>query len=44
MVNSSCSTVDTLRDTIFTNPESNHEWGKDGIVFPTNATYSWSCL
>ena len=41
-VNSSCSTSDTGRANLGTNPEIRHEWGKDREVFATNGTYSWS--
>ena len=42
IVNSSCSTSDTRRVNLFTNPVINHERGKDREVFTTSVTYLWS--
>ena len=41
-VSSSCSTSDTRRVNLVTNPVINHEWGKDQEVFTTSGTYPWS--
>ena len=41
-VSSSCSTSDTRRFTLVTNPVISHEWGKDRIVITTNGTYPGS--
>jgi len=43
-IRSSCSTSDTRRVNIVTNPVINHEWGKDVEfeVFTTSGTYPWS--
>ena len=39
---SSCSTHDTRRVTLITNPVISHEWGKEWIVITTSVTYPWS--
>ena len=41
-VGSSCSTSDTRRVNLVTNPFISHEWGKDREVFTTSGTYPWS--
>jgi hypothetical protein len=41
-VNSSCSTSDTRRVNLVTNPVISHERGKDREVFTTSGTYPWS--
>jgi hypothetical protein len=41
-VSSSCSTSDTHRVNLVTNPVISHEWGKDREVFTTSGTYPWS--
>jgi hypothetical protein len=41
-VNSSCSTSDTRRVSLVTNPVISHERGKDQDVFTTRGTYPWS--
>ena len=41
-VGSSCSTGDTRRVYLVTNPFISHEWGKDREVFTTGGTYPWS--
>ena len=41
-VSSSCSTGDTRRVNLVTNPLISHEWGKDRKVFTTSGTYPWS--
>jgi hypothetical protein len=41
-VSSSCSTSDTRRVNLVTNPVISHEWGKDREVFTTSGTYPWS--
>jgi len=41
-VSSSCSTSDTRRINLVTNPMTSHEWGKDRDVFTTSVTYPWS--
>ena len=38
-VSSSCSTSDTRRVNLVTNPVISHEWGKDREVFTTRWTY-----
>jgi hypothetical protein len=43
-VGSSCSTSDTLRVNLVTNPVISHERGKDRRVFTTSGTYSWSIV
>jgi len=43
-VNSSCSTSDTRRVTLVTNPVLSHEWRKDWKVLATSRTYPWSCI
>jgi hypothetical protein len=43
-MSSSCSTRDTRRVDLVTNPLISHERGKDREVFTTNGTYSWSCV
>ena len=43
-VTSSCSTSDTLRVNLVTNPVISHERGKDRRVFTTSGTYSWSIV
>jgi hypothetical protein len=39
---SSCSTSDTRRVNLVTNPVISHEWGKYREVFATSGTYPWS--
>jgi hypothetical protein len=39
---SSCSTSDTCRVNLVTNPVISHERGKDREVFTTGGTYPWS--
>ena len=41
-VSSSCSTSDTRRVNLDTNPVTSHERGKDREVFTTSGTYPWS--
>ena len=41
-VSSSCSTSDTRRVNLVTNPVISHERGKDREVFTTSGTYPWS--
>jgi hypothetical protein len=41
-VSSSCSTSDTCRVNLVTNPVISHEQGKDREVFTTSGTYPWS--
>ena len=41
-VGSSCSTSDTRRVNLVTNPVISHERGKDREVFTTSGTYPWS--
>ena len=41
-VGSSCSTSDTRRVNLVTNPVINHERGKNREVFTTNGAYPWS--
>jgi hypothetical protein len=41
-VGSSCSTSDTRRVNLVTNPVISREWGKDREVFTTSGTYPWS--
>jgi hypothetical protein len=41
-VGSSCSTSDTRRVNLITNPMISHEWGNDREVFTTSGTYPWS--
>jgi hypothetical protein len=41
-VSSSCSTSDTRRVNLVTNPVISHEWGKDREVFTTSGTHPWS--
>ena len=41
-VSSFCSTSDTRRVNLVTNPVVSHEWGKDREVFTTSGTYPWS--
>jgi len=41
---SSCSTSDTRRVNLVTNPVISHERGKDREVFTTSGTYPWSFL
>jgi hypothetical protein len=41
-VSSSCSTSDTRRVNLATNPVISHEWGNDREVFTTSWTYPWS--
>ena len=41
-VSSSCSTSDTRRVNLVTNPVISHEWGKDREVFTTSGIYPWS--
>jgi hypothetical protein len=43
-MSSSCSTRDTRRVDLVTNPLISHERGKDREVFTTNGTYPWSCV
>ena len=43
-VSSSCSTIDTRRVDLVTNPVIRHEWGKDREVFTTSGTYLWSSV
>ena len=40
-VSSSCSTSDTRRGNLVTNPVISHEWGKDQEVLRTSGTYPW---
>jgi hypothetical protein len=42
MVSSSCSTSDTRRVNLVTNPVISHERGKDREVFTTSRTNPWS--
>jgi hypothetical protein len=42
MVNSSCSTSDTRRVNLVTNPVISHEWWKIRKVLTTSGTYPWS--
>ena len=44
MISSSCSTSDTRRVNLVTNPVISHEWGKDQEVFTTSGTYPWSFM
>jgi hypothetical protein len=41
-VSSSCSTSDTRRVNLVTNPVISRKWGKDRAVFTTSGTYPWS--
>ena len=41
-VGSSCSTSDTRRVNLVTNPVISREWGKGPEVFTTSGTYQWS--
>ena len=41
-VSSFCSTSDTRRVNLVTNPVISREWGKDREVFTTSETYPWS--
>ena len=41
-VSSCCSTCDTRRVTLVTNPVSSHKWGKNRIMITTNETYQLS--
>ena len=41
-VSSPCSTSDTRRVNLVTNPVISREWGKDREVFTTSGTYPWS--
>jgi len=41
-VSNSCSTSDTRRVNLVTNPMISHEWGKEWEVFTTIGTYPWS--
>jgi len=41
-VSSSCSTSDTRRVNLVTNPVISHDRGKDREVFTINGTYPWS--
>ena len=41
---SSCSTSDTRRVNLVTDPVISHERGKDREVFTTSGTYPWSCV
>jgi hypothetical protein len=41
-VNCSCSTSDTRRINLVTNPVIKREWGKDREVLTTSGTYPWS--
>jgi hypothetical protein len=41
-VGSSCSTSDSRRVNLVTNPVISYEWGKDREVFTTSGTYPWS--
>jgi hypothetical protein len=43
-VSSSCSTSDTRRVNLVTNPVISHERGKDREVFTTSGTYLWSSV
>ena len=43
-VGSSCSTRDTRRVNLVTNPVISHEWGKEREVFATSGTYQWSFM
>ena len=43
-VSSSCSTSDTSRVNLVTNPVTSHERGKDREVFTTSGTYLWSLV
>ena len=40
-ISSSCSTSDTRRVNLVTNPVISHEWGKDREMFTTSTTYPW---
>jgi hypothetical protein len=42
MVSSSCSTSDTRRVNLVTNPVISHERGKDREVLTTSGTHLWS--
>jgi hypothetical protein len=37
-----CSTRDTRRVNLITNPVISHQWGKDWELFTTNGIYPWS--
>jgi hypothetical protein len=41
-VSSSCSTSETGRFNLVTNPVISHEWGKDRELFTTSGIYPWS--
>jgi hypothetical protein len=41
-VRRSCSTSDTRRVNLVTNPVISHEWGKEREVLTTSGTYLWS--
>jgi hypothetical protein len=41
-VSSSCSTSDTRRVNLVTNPVISHEWGKNREVLTKSGTYPWS--
>jgi hypothetical protein len=43
-VSSSCSTSDTCRVILVTNPKISHEWGKDQKVLTTSETLGFACL
>jgi hypothetical protein len=43
-VGRSCSTSDTRRVNLVTNPVISHEWGEDWEVFTTNGTYPWTLV
>ena len=42
MASSSCSTSETRRVNLVTNPVINHKQGKDREVLTTSGTYPWS--
>jgi hypothetical protein len=41
-LSSSCSTIDTRRVNLDTNPVISHEWGNNREVFTKSGTYPWS--
>jgi hypothetical protein len=41
-LSSSCSTIDTRRVNLDTNPVISHEWGHNREVFTKSGTYPWS--
>jgi hypothetical protein len=44
LIEGSCSTSDTRRINLATNPVISHERGKDRKVLTTSGTYSWSIV